>query len=48
MLIATHDLSMVKELLPRTVIVDHGQVAADGKTDDILCDRDLLMRHGLE
>lgn len=48
MLIATHDLSMVKELLPRTVIVDHGQVAADGKTDDILGDRDLLLAHGLE
>lgn len=48
MLIATHDLSMVKELLPRTVIVDHGQVAADGKTDDILGDRNLLLAHGLE
>ena len=48
MLIATHDLAMVKELLPRTIIVDHGQVVADEETAAILGNRELLKAHGLE
>lgn len=48
LLVATHDLLMVKELLPRTVILDQGQVVADGPTRDLLADSDLLEKHGLE
>lgn len=48
MLIATHDLHMVAELLPRTIVMDHGQVVADGKTNAILNDDALLKLHGLE
>lgn len=48
MLVATHDLQLVKDLLPRTVIMDNGQIAADGQTVDILNAEDLLIAHGLE
>jgi energy-coupling factor transporter ATP-binding protein EcfA2 len=48
MLVATHDLLLVKELLPRTIILNQGKIAADGATDTILEDTDLLDSHGLE
>jgi cobalt/nickel transport system ATP-binding protein len=48
MIVATHDLPMVKELLPRTVIMDGGQVVASGPTAEILANADLLAAHGLE
>jgi cobalt/nickel transport system ATP-binding protein len=48
MLVATHDMRLVNELLPRTVILDAGRVVADGPTSEILRDAVLLDRHGLE
>lgn len=48
MLVATHDMHLVDELLPRTVVLDQGRVVADGPTDAILSDTMLLDRHGLE
>ncbi len=48
MLVATHDLNMVRELLPRTVVLDGGRVVADGATADLLTDAPLLAAHGLE
>ena len=48
MIVATHDLPMVKELLPRTVIMDGGRVVASGSTAEILADGALLAAHGLE
>jgi cobalt/nickel transport system ATP-binding protein len=48
MIVATHDLPMVRELLPRTIVMDHGRVVADGSTDRILNDPILLREHGLE
>lgn len=48
LLVATHDLLMVRELLPRTIILDSGRIVADGLTEDILSDDDLLHKHGLE
>ncbi len=48
MLIATHDIRMVLDLAPRAVVMDHGQVAADGPANDLLADADLLAAHGLE
>jgi cobalt/nickel transport system ATP-binding protein len=47
MLVATHDMRMVAELLPRTVIMDRGRVVADGPTPAILDDEELLNAHGL-
>lgn len=48
MLIATHDMRLVGELLPRTIVLDEGGVAADGPTAEILGDTQLLEAHGLE
>ncbi len=48
MLVATHDLAMVRELFPRMVIMDEGCVVADGPTETLLADRVLLEAHGLE
>ncbi len=47
-LIATHDLEMVLELCPRTVLLDAGRVVADGPSRDILGDLVLIEAHGLE
>lgn len=47
-LIATHDLEMVLDLCPRTLVLDRGRIVADGKTRDILVDAPLMAAHGLE
>ncbi len=48
MLVSTHDLRMVAELFPRVVVIDGGCVVADGPTDQLLRDHQLLEAHGLE
>jgi cobalt/nickel transport system ATP-binding protein len=48
MLISTHDLRMVRELLPRTIVLDEGRIVADGLTEELLADAALLDAHGLE
>lgn len=48
MLVSTHDMRLVQELFPRTIVMDEGQIVADGKTKDILEDERLLTAHGLE
>ncbi len=48
MLVATHDIRMVVELFERSIIMDEGQVVADGPSASILADEALLNAHGLE
>lgn len=48
MIVATHDMRLVWELCPRTVIMDEGTVVADGPTETLLGDDALLEAHGLE
>ena len=48
MLVSTHDMRLVQELFPRTIIMDEGQIVADGRTQDILENEELLTAHGLE
>jgi energy-coupling factor transporter ATP-binding protein EcfA2 len=47
-LIATHDLELVLEVCPRTVLLDAGRVVADGPSPVILADAALMEAHGLE
>jgi len=48
MLVSTHDMKLVEELFPRTIVMDEGMIVADGKTKEILADAKLLEAHGLE
>ena len=47
-LLATHDLDMVWECCPRSIIIDGGVLVADGLTHELLKDEELLEAHGLE
>jgi cobalt/nickel transport system ATP-binding protein len=48
LVIASHDLLMVRDIVPRTVILDNGYIVYDGKTINALQDNSLLIAHGLE
>ena len=47
-LIATHDLDFVLDACTRVLLMDDGRIVADGRPDELLRDRTLLERHGLE
>jgi cobalt/nickel transport system ATP-binding protein len=48
MLVSTHDMKLVEELFPRTIVMDEGLIVADGNTKEILQDEKFLNEHGLE
>lgn len=48
LLVSTHDMRLVAEVFPRTVVMDGGLIVADGATAAILSDDALLEAHGLE
>ena len=48
MLVSTHDMRLVEELFPRTIVMDEGLIVADGDTKKILQDERFLNEHGLE
>jgi cobalt/nickel transport system ATP-binding protein len=48
MLVTTHDMRLVADILPRAIILDEGLVVADGLTADIMANEHLLKAHGLE
>jgi cobalt/nickel transport system ATP-binding protein len=47
-IIATHDLDMALDLCPRTIVLHRGLVTADGKTEEILRNEELLRTSSLE
>ena len=47
-IIASHDLEMVLELCPRTIVLHGGQVVADGPTAELLADEAFMIAHDLE
>ncbi|PKO05184.1 MAG: cobalt ABC transporter ATP-binding protein [Chloroflexi bacterium HGW-Chloroflexi-3] len=47
MLIATHDLALIKQLAPRTVLLSKGRIVADGPTNAIFGNETLLKENGL-
>ncbi len=47
-LMVTHDLPYALELCPRAVILSEGVIAADDRTQELLCDEELMRAHRLE
>jgi cobalt/nickel transport system ATP-binding protein len=47
-IVATHDLDLALDLCGRTIVLEGGRVAADGRTGEILRDRARLEAWGLE
>ena len=48
LLLVTHDLPYALELCPRAVVLDRGQVVADGATREVLADEGFMRAHRLE
>ena len=48
LLIATHDLELVRETCPRVIVLDGGELVIDGPTADVFAHVELMDRHGLE
>ena len=46
--IASHDLDMILDTCDRTVVLKEGEIFADGNTQDILLDNDLMQECDLE
>ena len=46
--IATHDLELAVELCPRAIILDRGEIIAQGPTIQLLDNEPLMLKHGLE
>ncbi|MEV6568364.1 ABC transporter ATP-binding protein [Streptomyces kronopolitis] len=47
-LMVTHDLPYALELCPRSVVLSGGVIVADGTTQELLCDEELMRTHRLE
>ncbi|MGH3865191.1 MAG: CbiX/SirB N-terminal domain-containing protein [Pseudonocardiaceae bacterium] len=47
-LLVTHDLPYALELCPRALVIDHGQIVADGPTGEVLADPGFMSAHRLE
>ena len=47
-IIASHDLDMILDTCQRVILLSHGRIAADGDTDTILWDKELLEANRME
>ncbi len=47
LIVATHDLQFARHVCSRVILLDQGQIAADGPTEKILNDQPLLEAHNL-
>ncbi len=48
MIVATHDMDMIGELCPRTIVMAQGSIVADGPTEEVFADRMAVESWGLE
>jgi cobalt/nickel transport system ATP-binding protein len=47
-LIAAHDLALVRQTCSRVLLLDRGELVADGPAEQIMSDAALMEKHGLE
>jgi cobalt/nickel transport system ATP-binding protein len=47
-IIASHDLDFIWDTCSRVILMNHGEIIADGPTEEILRDQALLEANGLE
>jgi len=47
-IITSHDMELIRATCHRTVVIHQGRLLADGPTDEILGDPELMLAHGLE
>ena len=47
-IITSHDLDMIMDTCNRVILIAGGAIAADGRTEDILSDRELLEKNHME
>jgi len=47
-IIASHDLEFIVESCPHVLVLDDGQIVAEGPTVELLNDEPLMLAHGLE
>ncbi len=47
-LIASHDLELLLDLCPRLMLLDRGKLIADGDSQQIMANAELMQRHGQE
>ena len=47
-IIASHDLDMILDTCERTILMADGRIIADGKTEEILTNKELLEEYSLE
>ncbi len=48
MLIASHDLEFILEVCSRVILLDRGEVVADGDPKDVMSNVEVMEKHGLE
>ncbi|WP_322488263.1 ABC transporter ATP-binding protein [Chloroflexus sp.] len=47
MLVSTHDLALVADVLPRAIVLAEGRIVADKATSSLLADHNRLLQYGL-
>lgn len=46
--ISSHDLEFLLETCERVIVIDEGRIVVEGPIREIMCDEELMNRHGLE
>lgn len=47
-LVASHDLELILEVCERVLVIDEGEIVADGKSAEVMADAELMKAHSLE
>jgi len=48
LLISSHDLDLILEVTSRTLLLDSGELIADGSPKEVMGNRQMMLNHGLE